>query len=374
MKFRKQLTKHHPFFMDNTDQFMTFTSKSATVDKPLPQGDPTASSRKRDHIELAFNSQVASGQLDQRFYYEPLLTGHPASGSVPELSFLGKTMRVPIWVSSMTGGTDWAHTINHNLARACREFGMGMGLGSCRSLLYSDENLKDFNVRDHIGEEQLLFANLGIAQVEQLLQDKALDRINDLIYKLRADGLIIHVNPLQEWLQPEGDRFAKAPLEVIEAVLSEVDTPVIVKEVGQGMGRESLRALMQLPLAAIDFAANGGTNFARLEMLRGDKGKAAVYEQLAFVGHSAEDMTMITNRLLEEMGDEARCNRFIISGGVKTFLDGYYLTSRLNADAVYGQASSFLRHARGPYEELQAYVAAQVEGLELAHAFLRLRG
>jgi isopentenyl-diphosphate Delta-isomerase len=360
--------------MDNTDQFMTFTSKAATVDQLPSKEDPTASSRKRDHIELAFNSQVGSGQLDQRFYYEPLLAGHPEAGSLPALSFLGKTMRVPIWVSSMTGGTDWAHTINHNLARACREFGMGMGLGSCRSLLYSNENLKDFDVRDHIGEEQLLFANLGIAQVEQLLKDEALGRIDDLIHKLRADGLIIHVNPLQEWLQPEGDRFAKAPLEVIEAVLSAVDKPVIVKEVGQGMGRESLRALMQLPLAAVDFAANGGTNFARLEMLRGDKGKAAVYEQLAFVGHSAEDMTGITNALLEEMGDAARCKQFIISGGVKTFLDGYYLTNRLNAAAVYGQASSFLRHARGSYEELQEYVAAQVEGLELANAFLRLRG
>ncbi|HKK78362.1 MAG TPA: hypothetical protein VJ933_01985, partial [Phaeodactylibacter sp.] len=174
--------------------------------------------------------------------------------------------------------------------------------------------------------------------------------------------------------QPEGDRFAKAPIEVIEAVLSAVDKPVIVKEVGQGMGRESLRALMQLPLAAIDFAANGGTNFARLEMLRGDKGKAAVYEQLAFVGHSAEDMVGITNALLEEMGDAARCKQFIISGGVKTFLDGYYLTNRLKSAAVYGQASSFLRHARGSYEELQEYVAAQVEGLELANAFLRLRG
>lgn len=353
---------------------MTFTDKAATVDTLPTKEDPTASSRKRDHIELAFNSQVASGQLDRRFYYEPLLAAHPEAGSIPKLSFLGKTMRVPIWVSSMTGGTDWAHTINHNLARACREFGMGMGLGSCRSLLYSDENLKDFDVRDQIGDEQLLFVNLGVAQVEQLLNEKELDRINDLVHKLRADGLIIHVNPLQEWLQPEGDRFSKAPIEVIEAVLSAVDKPIIVKEVGQGMGRDSLRALMRLPLAAIDFAANGGTNFARLEMLRGEEGKATIYEQLAYVGHSAADMVEITNALLVEMGNEAKCKHFIISGGVKTFLDGYYLTNRLDADAVYGQASSFLRHARGSYEELQPYVAAQVEGLELAHAFLRLRG
>jgi len=248
-----------------------------------------------------------------------------------------------------------------------------MGLGSCRALLYSDERLDDFDVRHLIGEGLPLFANLGIAQLEQLIDKGDLQRVDDLLDKLQADGLIVHVNPLQEWLQPEGDRFEKTPLETITTLLNRVDAPVIVKEVGQGMGLESLRELMQLPLAAIDFAANGGTNFARLEMLRGEENKAAIYEQLAFVGHSAEEMVLLVNGLLEELGERTRCRQFIISGGVKTFLDGYYLTNRLQAPAIYGQASGFLRHARGNYEELQQYVAAQVEGLELANAFLRLR-
>ncbi len=352
---------------------MTFTTKAATLDQQSSKEDPTASSRKRDHIELAFQSQVAGSTLDQRFYYEPLLSGHPAPQSLKRFLFLGKTMRAPVWVSSMTGGTELARTINHNLARACREFGMGMGLGSCRSLLYSDETLPDFDVRDTIGEKQLLFANLGIAQVEELIEEGEMPRIKEMLDKLRADGLIIHVNPLQEWLQPEGDRFKHAPVDTIKHVLDRVDVPVIVKEVGQGMGRESLRALMQLPLAAIDFAANGGTNFARLEMLRGDKNKAAIYEQLALVGHSAEEMAVMANQLLEELGDAVQCRQFIISGGVKTFLDGYYLINRLEAPAVYGQASSFLKHARGEYESLQQYVAAQIEGLELANAFLTVK-
>jgi len=359
--------------MDNTDQFMTFTSKEATVDKLPSKEDPTASSRKRDHIELAFNSQVGIGQLDQRFYYEPLLAGHPEAGSLPAFSFLGKTMRVPIWVSSMTGGTDWAHTINHNLARACREFGMGMGLGSCRSLLYSDEALEDFDVRDHIGEEQLLFANLGIAQVEQLLQDKALGRIDNLIHKLRADGLIIHVNPLQEWLQPEGDRFAKAPIDTIETLLEKIDRPMIVKEVGQGMGYESLKRLLQLPLAAVDFAANGGTNFAKLELLRSDPVKQAIYERVAMLGHSAEDMVGMVNRITAEIPAAVKVKQIIISGGVRHFLDGYYLINKIDTTAIYGQASAFLKHARGEYEELAKYVQAQKEGLELAQAFLKIR-
>jgi isopentenyl-diphosphate delta-isomerase len=347
------------------------TDKTAPL---VPQDDdPTAVSRKKDHIELAFQSQVGPEALDDRFYYEPLLAPHPHSGSWPAFSFLGKQMQIPLWVSSMTGGTQMAHTINHNLARACKDFGMGMGLGSCRMLLYSDEYLADFDVRRLIGDDLPLYANLGIAQVEQLVERGELYRINDLVDKLSADGLIIHVNPLQEWLQPEGDRFERPPVETIAEVLEKLDISIIVKEVGQGMGYHSLKALLQMPLAAVDFAANGGTNFARLELLRSDEVRREIYGRLANVGHSAEEMVQMTNRLIEELGGKALCGQVIISGGIKHFLDGYYLISKLNPPCVYGQASGFLKHARGNYEDLHSYVSSQVQGLELARAFLRIK-
>ncbi len=344
-----------------------------TKSRSQGQEDPTASERKRDHIELAFRSQVERGELDDRFYYEPLLAAHPKVDSLPSFTFLEKTMRVPIWVSSMTGGTEWAGHINHNLARACREFGMGMGLGSCRALLHSDEYLADFDVRPIIGDDLPLFANLGIAQLEQLLINGKLDKLPDLLARLRADGLIVHVNPLQEWLQPEGDRFHLPPIQTIESLLEKVDFPVIVKEVGQGMGRESLKALFKLPLAAVDFAAHGGTNFARLELLRNDPGRQAIYEQLAFIGHRAEEMVEICNVLVDELKGKMACQQVIVSGGVGNFLDGYYLTQKIRLPAVYGQASAFLRHARGDYEELRSHIEAQVRGLELAHAFLKCK-
>lgn len=340
---------------------------------PIPDDDPTAASRKRDHIEMAFRSQVERGELDRRFYYEPLLSAHPQRGSLKNFLFLGKTMRVPMWVSSMTGGTERAHTINHNLAQACRDFGMGMGLGSCRALLTSDETLPDFDVRDKIGDDLPLFANLGIAQVELIVERGRYFLVRDLLAKLQADGLIIHVNPLQEWLQPEGDRFTKAPIETIATFLERMDIPVIVKEVGQGMGYESLKALFQMPLAAVDFAANGGTNFAKLELLRSDEVKREIYSQLANVGHSAEEMVLITNALVDELGEKMLCKQVIISGGIKHFLDGYYLINKSEVNAVYGQASGFLKHARGEYQELYDYVDAQVQGLELANAFLKVR-
>lgn len=335
--------------------------------------DPNAASRKRDHIELAFDAQTGQSELDQRFYYEPLLSAHPNEQTLKHFLFLGKTMRVPMWVSSMTGGTELAHTINHNLARACREFGMGMGLGSCRQLLYSDERLEDFNVRSQMGEDLPLYANLGIAQLEELLDKGNLNLVRILLDKLQADGLIVHVNPLQEWLQPEGDRFKYAPLDTIKRLLDKMEVPLIVKEVGQGMGRASLEALLQLPLAAIDFAAHGGTNFAKLEMLRDTRPEAAVFENLARVGHSADEMVGMVNELVAELGDRVQCRQIIVSGGVKGFLDGYYLINKLRLNAIYGQASGFLKHARGEYEALQHYVQSQVEGLKIANAFLKVK-
>lgn len=335
--------------------------------------DLNAPQRKEDHIALALDAQTNAGQLSHKFYYEPMLNGHPLKKESRPFSFLTKEMTTPIWVSSMTGGTKMAHTINRNLAQLCRDFGMGMGLGSCRSLLYSDEYLKDFDVRNIIGDALPFYANLGIAQVEQLIEQKAENRILLLVEKLRADGLIVHVNPLQEWLQPEGDQIKYPPVQTISSLLDKINIPLIVKEVGQGMGYQSLKALLQLPLQAIEFAAGGGTNFALLELLRSNDLQQKAYKDLAFIGHSAEEMVDMTNQIVTELGDDIRCREIIISGGVKGFLDGYYLTEKINLSAIYGQASGFLKHATGDYETLHQYVDMQVKGLALAKKILTVK-
>ena len=327
--------------------------------------------RKKDHIELAFLSQISRQEIDRRFNYEPLLRAHSETGW-PPFTFLGKTFRIPLWVSSMTGGTKMAHTINHNLARACHEFGMGMGLGSCRILMDNDRYLPDFDVRKLIGDEQALFANLGIAQMETFTVSHDYDPVIRLVEKLKADGLIIHVNPMQESLQPEGDRLNVPPIEVIADAVDKLPFPVVVKEVGQGMGPESLRQLLSLPLAAIDFAAFGGTNFARLELMRASETEKELYGPLALVGHDAFQMVDMLNAILQDISDPP-CKQVIISGGIKSFLDGYYLMGKLRLPSVYGQASSFLKYARGDYQELRLYISMQVKGLLLARDFLTVK-
>ncbi len=326
--------------------------------------------RKLAHIQLAFDSQTVKSEQDKRFIYEPMLSGHPLEELKP-FPFLGKNMKAPIWVSSMTGGTGVAKTINRNIAKACREFGLGMGLGSCRKILFDKTHWEDFDVRDEIGDDQPFWANLGIAQVEILLKEKNEKAITDLLGELRTDGLIIHVNPLQEWFQPEGDKIERPPIETVKEILDKIDVPIMVKEVGQGIGRESLKELLLLPIKAIEFAAYGGTNFSKLEMLRDDPQQYELFNPFAFVGQTAEQMTRSINQLLNEIKEPA-CRQLIISGGIKNYLDGYHLVSLSKLPAVYGMASSVLKRATGDYQELKEYLSNQIKGYQLAQTYLRL--
>lgn len=271
----------------------------------------------------------------------------------------------------MTGGTDKAGNINRILGEACQKYGLGMGLGSCRIILDNNRYLEDFSIRKYIGNDQPLFANLGIAQIEQLIDNKRLNKITELIDRTESDGLIIHINPLQEWLQPEGDRYFSPPVDTISKVLDALDIPVIVKEVGQGFGPESLKALMALPLLALDFGASGGTNFSKVEIERraesGDNGR-----ELVHIGHNAYDMADFVNRIISE-GHPNNTEYIIVSGGIKNYLDGYYFIKKLKMPAIYAQASSMLKVALQGSEAVNSYIEEQIRGLALAEAFLTIR-
>ena len=183
----------------------------------------------------------------------------------------------------------------------------------------------------------------------------------------------MHINPLQEWLQPEGDFIADSPIDTLKRVLDLFDFPVIVKEVGQGMGPESIRAVLQLPVAAFELAAHGGTNFSKLELLRSSGWHQEVYEPVAAIGHNVGQMISYINGILTFEDDTVQCRQVIISGGVKDFLDGYYWMKKLNTASVYGQASGFLKYAAESQEALDQYVQSQIRGLQLAHTFLKVK-
>ncbi|MEI6276499.1 MAG: isopentenyl-diphosphate delta-isomerase [Prolixibacteraceae bacterium] len=347
---------------------MESNKKSENQGKALVREKPD---RKSDHITLAIQSQTPVSVVDHRFYYEPMLSGFPDSNQAP-IPFAGKTLSVPVWVSSMTGGHTLSGTINRNLAQACNEFGLGMGLGSCRRLLADDVYFEDFNLRPIIGDDQPFFANLGIAQVEELVEKKETDTLRRLIDRLQADGLIIHVNPLQEFLQPEGNVIRHSPVETIERLLERIDFALIVKEVGQGFGPQSIRSLMKLPLAAIEFGAFGGTNFSQIENSRQPDNQKSKYQPFVNVGVTADEMVELINEMVHN-GDQFACNQLIISGGIRNFLDGYYLTQKSILPAIYAQASLFLQHSQGEYSELQQFISEQIEGFKMASSYLTLK-
>lgn len=322
-------------------------------------------SRKKDHINLAYQAQMFEQEVSELFHYEPLLVSNQLE-ELKKTKFLAKELSLPLWVSSMTGGTKEAQNINRNLAQACREFGMGMGLGSCRPLLQSKERFEDFNVRDIMGEDLPLMANLGIAQVEDLLDKKAVDKIIEMVKELRADGLMLHVNPLQELMQPEGDIYIKPPLETIQELLELIDFPLFVKEVGQGMGPKSLDALLETDIAGIEFGALGGTNFSLIELMRSDEMVMEQMSGFASVGHSAADMIGFLNELPLNMVQQ---KELIISGGMNP-LSGYYLLQQSAAPAIIGMAFQFLKYAREDYSELKKYVTLVKRSLQIAERFL----
>jgi isopentenyl-diphosphate Delta-isomerase len=327
--------------------------------------------RKKAHIELAFESQLPLSELDTRFYYEPVLSGHEANHFL-QFPFIGRKLKAPVWVSSMTGGTEHASKINKNLAQVCKEFGLGMGLGSCRIILDDNTFFDDFNMRPFIGNDLPLYANLGISQIEQLLDQNKEGKAEELVKRLQADGLIIHINPIQEWMQPEGDSIIYPPIETIKRFIDRTKLQLIVKEVGQGMGPESLLELLKLPLAAIEFGAFGGTNFTRLELMRVSEYEQSMFAPFSNIGHSAEEMVSFVNSIIER-GETIECRQVIVSGGIKSFIDGYYLIRKIKLPAIYGQASSMLKYAKGKYEELYKFVDMQIKGLRLAYTYLSVR-
>lgn len=319
--------------------------------------------RKKDHIKLVNQSQTDISTRDDRFYYEPLINSHINN---IQYNFLGQSVGAPIFISSMTGGSRTSKKINNRLAMLAKRYQLPMGLGSLRPYLESYEKAS-FSIRKEAGSDVLLFGNIGISQLEELVLHKRTDEIYSVLNYLELNGLIIHINPLQEWVQPGGDRLTQPAIQTLNTFLSDKKTTVIVKEVGCGFGPNSLEKLLTLPLDVIDLAGYGGTNFTKMELLRSPK-KLQI-DPLINIGESNLDMINSLNNYTSLLNDK----EFIISGGIRSYLDGYYFMQKLHAPSIYGYAYPLLQQALRSEKHLFTYMEREISGLQFTHQFLTVK-
>jgi isopentenyl-diphosphate delta-isomerase len=307
------------------------------VIQPLPMSEVTpVPQRKVDHIRVNLEEDVQSG----------LTTGLERLGlrhnALPDLdlrridlstTFLGKRLRAPILISSMTGGTPQAGEINRNLARAAQAVGVAMGLGSQRVAFEDPSSTATFQVRD-LAPDILLLANLGAIQLNY---GYGVDECRRAVEMAGADALILHLNPLQEALQPEGDVNFAGLLQRIERVCRQLPVPVIAKEVGWGISANVARQLTQAGVAAIDVAGAGGTSWSQVEMYRASEERPA---RLARVFRA---WGIPTAEAVRSVRQALPAVPLIASGGLRTGVDIAKCIA-LGAD-LGGIAGPFLRAA-----------------------------
>lgn len=283
----------------------------------MPEDSPL-SSRKLDHIRINLEedvrSSVSTGLERYRFVHQALPELNLEDIDLSQRVF-GKLLRAPILISSMTGGTEEAALINRVLAEAAQATGIAMGLGSQRAGIEHPDLADTFQVRRY-APDILLFGNLGAIQLNYAY---TVEHCKRAVEMAEADALILHLNPLQEALQPEGDTAFAGLLNKIEQVCKALPVPVVVKEVGWGISEKAARLLAGAGVAAIDVAGAGGTSWSQVEMHRiPDPGRARVAaafrnwgiptaESILQVRQAAPDILIFASGGLRDGIDIAKC-------------------------------------------------------------------
>ncbi len=183
-----------------------------------------------------------------------------------EVEFLGRKFSAPILVAGMTGGYPEAEKINIGIARVCAKLNIPMGIGSQRAMIINSDTTRTFNVKNEV-KDLFLIGNLGLVQFCMDFDRKEYEMAVDSV---QADAMAIHVNAFQELCQPEGDLNFKNAWEELEKICKYSKVPVIVKEVGSGMGFEEVVKMEKIGCAAVDIGGSGGTSWAKLELMRHD--------------------------------------------------------------------------------------------------------
>ncbi|UCD42626.1 MAG: type 2 isopentenyl-diphosphate Delta-isomerase [Chloroflexota bacterium] len=300
------------------------------------------SSRKADHIRINLEEDVRSGLSTGLEHY------HFIHQALPELNLedinlssevFERNLSAPILISSMTGGTDEAGEINRTLAEAAQETGIAMGLGSQRAAVENPELSSTFQVRQY-APDILLLANLGAVQLNY---GYGVEECQQAVDMIEADALILHLNALQEAVQPEGDTRFAGLLSKIESVCRALPVPVIVKEVGWGFSEEAARQLEAAGVSAIDVAGAGGTSWTQVEMHRA-KNQYQAKLAAAFLDWGIPTVVAINN-----IHTAAPRLKIFASGGLR---DGIDIAKCIALGAsLGGMASPFLKAAKNSLAE-----------------------
>ncbi len=313
--------------------------------------------RKTRHLDVCLEVDVASrldgGWPAVRLRHEALPEIALADVDVGT-TFLGLPLRAPLIVSSMTGGTARAAEINRRLARGAESAGIAFALGSGRAMLEHEALRDTFDVRP-VAPRVALFANLGAVQLNYGVRVEDARR---LVETLGANGLYLHLNPLQEALQRGGDTNFRALEPKIAALCAGLDVPVIAKSVGSGIAPSTAARLVECGVAAIDVAGAGGTSWARVEGKRSDDpARERIAEAFGDWGYPTPRATAALRAALPEVP-------LVASGGIR---DGVQVAKALALGAdLAGLALPFLRAADESDAAVAALIDELVAGLRIA--------
>jgi len=319
--------------------------------------DTQIPNRKHDHLQINLqeqvNSSLTTGLEKYRFIHQAL----------PELSLdevdlsqniFGKVQRVPLLISSMTGGTKEAAELNRILATSAQEVGLALGVGSQRAAIEDSNLAVTFQVRQY-APDILLFANLGAVQLNY---GYGLDECRRAVEMIKADALILHLNPLQEALQPEGDVKFGDLISKIAGLKKTLDVPLVVKEVGWGISLKAAEMLRDAGVDAIDVAGAGGTSWSQVEMHRiKDPLRAEIAAIFA-------DWGITTAESIQNVRHVSKTLPLFASGGLRTGVDVAKCLA-LGAD-MGGMASPFLKAANDSLESTVSVMENIIDQIRIA--------
>lgn len=324
-------------------------------------GDTTGK-RKDAHLDLCVKEEVEpagnSTLLECVSLVHCAMPEMATSDVDTSTELFGKRLRYPLLVTGMTGGTERALQVNHDLAGLAEQHGLAFGVGSQRAMSESSDRAASFQVRG-VAPTTVVIGNIGLQQAAQL----GVDGVRRLGEAIGADGMAVHLNPAQELTQPEGDRDFRHGYKVLEALARALGDRLLVKETGCGISPEVARRLVEVGVRVIDVSGLGGTSWVRVEQLRAQGAAAQVGETFSGWGIPT---AAATASVRGAVGAEIR---LIASGGLRTGLEVAKVLA-LGADLA-GMALPLFRAQqrggkKGAEEALHVVTSGLVQAMVLA--------